>query len=225
MLLLYRHANGSLSTRTPQLGAKWRGGFPTEGEKSAHRGLRNRGGQYPEPGSNRYGLRPQDFKSGVSTNSTTRASPHDMSTHKLQPPPRGATLATAPDPPGITPLVHTKNARNRPLRLYSLSGKRDSNSRPQPWQGCALPTELFPQDIPHHQPLFCTAKVSPIFQSAKYDEEICSCTHSPAEIFRVLSAGFPGRTRCGWRSAPGFRGGVPPAPRPPGCRAPPWPRG
>ena len=28
-----------------------------------------------------------------------------------------------------------------------LSGKRDSNSRPQPWQGCALPTELFPQDL------------------------------------------------------------------------------
>ncbi len=25
------------------------------------------------------------------------------------------------------------------------SGKRGSNSRPQPWQGCALPTELFPQ--------------------------------------------------------------------------------
>ena len=25
-----------------------------------------------------------------------------------------------------------------------LSGKRDSNPRPQPWQGCALPTELFP---------------------------------------------------------------------------------
>ena len=29
----------------------------------------------------------------------------------------------------------------------SSSGKRDSNSRPQPWQGCALPTELFPPDI------------------------------------------------------------------------------
>ena len=25
------------------------------------------------------------------------------------------------------------------------SGKRGSNSRPQPWQGCALPAELFPQ--------------------------------------------------------------------------------
>ena len=27
----------------------------------------------------------------------------------------------------------------------SLSGKRDSNSRPRPWQGRALPTELFPR--------------------------------------------------------------------------------
>ncbi len=25
------------------------------------------------------------------------------------------------------------------------SGKRDSNSRPQAWEACALPTELFPQ--------------------------------------------------------------------------------
>ncbi len=29
------------------------------------------------------------------------------------------------------------------------SGKRDSNSRPQPWQGCALPTELFPRRMDH----------------------------------------------------------------------------
>jgi hypothetical protein len=28
------------------------------------------------------------------------------------------------------------------------SGKRVSNSRPQPWQGCALPTELFPRFKP-----------------------------------------------------------------------------
>ncbi len=27
------------------------------------------------------------------------------------------------------------------------SGKRDSNSRPRPWQGRALPTELFPLTI------------------------------------------------------------------------------
>ena len=29
--------------------------------------------------------------------------------------------------------------------LTFWSGKRDSNSRPQPWQGCALPTELLPR--------------------------------------------------------------------------------
>ena len=33
------------------------------------------------------------------------------------------------------------------LMLYSecMSGKRDSDPRPRPWQGRALPTELFPQ--------------------------------------------------------------------------------
>jgi hypothetical protein len=28
--------------------------------------------------------------------------------------------------------------------LWKWSGKPGSNWRPQPWQGCALPTELFP---------------------------------------------------------------------------------
>src|SRR5688572_12309930 len=32
-----------------------------------------------------------------------------------------------------------------PFSLGIWSGKRGSNSRPQPWQGCALPTELFPR--------------------------------------------------------------------------------
>src|SRR5438876_11496647 len=34
-----------------------------------------------------------------------------------------------------------------PPRVAMESGKRDSNSRPQPWQGCALPTELFPRSV------------------------------------------------------------------------------
>ena len=55
--------------------------------------------------------RAQDFKSGVSTNSTTRAS---CSRNK-------------------------KGARVLPLHW---SEKRDSNPRPRPWQGRALPTEL-----------------------------------------------------------------------------------
>jgi hypothetical protein len=31
--------------------------------------------------------------------------------------------------------------------LQIWSGKRGSNPRPQPWQGCALPTELFPHSL------------------------------------------------------------------------------
>ena len=33
--------------------------------------------------------------------------------------------------------------------LTSWSGRRDSDSRPQPWQGCALPTELLPHTAHH----------------------------------------------------------------------------
>ena len=29
--------------------------------------------------------------------------------------------------------------------IFFVSGRRDSNPRPQPWQGCALPTELLPR--------------------------------------------------------------------------------
>ena len=39
---------------------------------------------------------------------------------------------------GRTPIIRSRN----------WSGKRDSNSRPRPWQGRALPTELFPRE-PH----------------------------------------------------------------------------
>ena len=41
--------------------------------------------------------------------------------------------------------THLKRARLPiPPLGQAWSGKRGSNSRPQPWQGCALPTELFP---------------------------------------------------------------------------------
>ena len=39
------------------------------------------------------------------------------------------------------------------------SGKRDSNSRPQSWQGCALPTELFPHNVSS-----CPASLRPVHQ-------------------------------------------------------------
>ena len=49
--------------------------------------------------------------------------PHDLIGHRILSP---ACLPVSPPGP-------------------ALSGKRDSNSRPRPWQGRALPTELFPQ--------------------------------------------------------------------------------
>ena len=46
--------------------------------------------------------------------------------------------------------LHNHSATPPLLNARSWSGKRDSNSRPQPWQGCALPTELFP----HYSSIF-----------------------------------------------------------------------
>ena len=40
-------------------------------------------------------------------------------------------------------LVSTNSTIAAPVSL-NWSGKRDLNPRPQPWQGCALPTELLP---------------------------------------------------------------------------------
>ena len=33
---------------------------------------------------------------------------------------------------------------------FFMSGRRDSNPRPQPWQGCALPAELLPHFLKDH---------------------------------------------------------------------------
>ncbi len=44
------------------------------------------------------------------------------------------------------------------------SGRRGSNSRPQPWQGCALPTEL----LPHCLSDFDGAKVDTFIDTTKF---------------------------------------------------------
>jgi hypothetical protein len=69
---------------------------------------------------------PRDFKSLASTDFATRAENDE-------------------------PVMHLVASRHRPLDTRfdtdpekKRSGKRDSNPRPLPWQGCALPTELFP---------------------------------------------------------------------------------
>ena len=61
----------------------------------------------------------------------------------------------------------THASTNSAIWAKKKSGKRDSNSRPRPWQGRALPTELFPQ--------FCkdlfpngTANIRRIFETANF---------------------------------------------------------
>ncbi len=61
-------------------------------------------------------------------------------------------FSTNPTVPHTT--VRTKEKRIDFSILLTWSGKRDSNSRPQPWQGCALPTELFPHFDNFRCPLF-----------------------------------------------------------------------
>ena len=57
----------------------------------------------------------------------------------------------------------------RKQSFLSLSGKRDLNPRPQPWQGCALPTELLPhcEMLSEEAFLICGCKGSNIFRTTK----------------------------------------------------------
>lgn len=96
---------------------------------------------------------PRDFKSLASTNSATQALGLNKSILIKE---AGAGLEPACirlcrplHNHSATQPYYACNVLARPgIRLeknYYWSGKRDSNSRPQPWQGCALPTELFPR--------------------------------------------------------------------------------
>ena len=70
-----------------------------------------------------------------------------------------------------------------------LSGKRDSDPRPQPWQGCALPTELFPQ-------LFLLARSIPLNAGAKVllFSELPNFSKTFFKKMRILSV-FKGKIR------------------------------
>ena len=59
----------------------------------------------------------------------------------------------------LAPETSASTIPPREHQFTVLSGKRDSNSRPQPWQGCALPTELFP-----HLSILRKSKFNLLFQ-------------------------------------------------------------
>ncbi len=86
-----------------------------------------------EPGSNRHApfLEAADFKSAVSTNFTIEAMP----------------LLHCPAKDVSGPAWRNSCAYGQSTGHVKWSGRRVSNSRPQPWQGCALPTELLPHGV------------------------------------------------------------------------------
>ncbi len=87
-------------------------------------------------------LPPRDFKSLASTNFAIRA--YKMGLHKNGGASRSRTGLRGFAIQCITALLSRLLTCATRLQTKTWSGKRDSNSRPQPWQGCALPTELFP---------------------------------------------------------------------------------
>ena len=80
-------------------------------------------------------LRPLPPQSSVYTNFTTCARAFFVPRTGLEP---AHLAACAPE---------THASTNSAIWAKKKSGKRDSNSRPRPWQGRALPTELFPQSF------------------------------------------------------------------------------
>ena len=91
-------------------------------------------------------------------------------------PGRGALRSRGTGPP----LKTQSNRENRFwFSLLLWSGKRDSDPRPQPWQGCALPTELFPHDVS----LNASAKVAKISESPNFSR--------PKPHFFVFSQDLP----------------------------------
>ena len=106
-------------------------------------------------------LAPRDFKSLVYTNFTTRpvnlervrdrASPQLVTAscwRRGSESNRRTRLCRPLHDHSATPPLELKGEngwfRFQPFSPGIWSGKGGSNSRPQPWQGCALPTELFP---------------------------------------------------------------------------------
>ena len=86
------------------------------------------------------------YRSAASLPGTNRASPGRCgSTISKNRTTRFGVVLFLEAPPGIEPGMRVLQTRALPLGYGAVwSGKRGSNPPPQPWQGCALPNELFP---------------------------------------------------------------------------------
>ena len=103
---------------------------------------------YRERESNPHGCcQPRDFKSLLSTYSNISAAKfvkkNNFQRRRADSNRRMKVLQTSPLATWVRRHKASENKNPDFVGIW-LSGKRDSNSRHQPWQGCALPTELFP---------------------------------------------------------------------------------
>ena len=104
---------------------------------SKERGSGGSARRNPSTGSGRLALKnPFSLSTAERTCPGRDLNPHGLIGHRILSP------ACLPVPP---PGRQKKIPRSWQLRDVQ-SGKRGSNSRPQPWQGCALPAELLPQN-------------------------------------------------------------------------------
>ena len=103
---------------------------------------------------------------------------------------------------GRSPCFQRFTDVSRSLQIRIWSGKRVSNSRPQPWQGCALPTELFPRATAltpcevrnySHAPAF----VQELFQKGEGPAVASSGVANPVDAVANRNAA----TACEWRCA------------------------
>ncbi len=95
------------------------------------------------------------------------------------------------------PYSDKKGKPGLPLLEY-WSGKRVSNSRPQPWQGCALPTELFPhrsESITHFR---CSSQAPRIILSP--DQCLTAAPSVSPEATTGATTGSSSLRASGWRS-------------------------
>ncbi len=75
-----------------------------------------------------------------------------------------------------------------PIKMQSnrVSGKRDSNSRPQPWKGCALPTELFPHYIKNIPSIIIPGKTYALHKLHRGERRIRTSEGVRQQIYSLL---------------------------------------
>ena len=96
-----------------------------------------------KPGADAPGFFPFERKTGFGPAAQLAAPmPITLPPGRERPSPRGSLRSR------VQASCHQNKTTVTRTAVSFLSGKRDSDPRPQPWQGCALPTELFPQYNP-----------------------------------------------------------------------------